>query len=71
MAIRLIAIDIDGTLLDSHWQVPEANRRAIAAATQRGIEVALVTGRRYDFALPVAKQVPAPLTMIEPFAGAT
>jgi len=64
MAIRLIAVDIDGTLLDSRWQVPEANQRAIAAATQRGIEVALVTGRRYDFALPVAKQIPAPLTMI-------
>jgi Cof subfamily protein (haloacid dehalogenase superfamily) len=64
MAIRLIALDIDGTLLDSHWQVPEANREAITAATRRGIEVALVTGRRYDFALPVARQIAAPLTMI-------
>ena len=57
-------MDIDGTLLDSRWQLPEANRAAIAAATQRGIEVALVTGRRYDFALPIARQVGAPLTMI-------
>jgi Cof subfamily protein (haloacid dehalogenase superfamily) len=64
MAIRLIALDIDGTLLDSRWQVPEANRGAITAATRRGIEVALVTGRRYDFALPVARQIAAPLTMI-------
>jgi len=64
MAIRLIALDIDGTLLDSRWQVPEANCNAIAAATRQGIEVALVTGRRYDFALPVARQIPAPLTMI-------
>jgi Cof subfamily protein (haloacid dehalogenase superfamily) len=64
MAIRLIALDIDGTLLDSRWQVPEANRGAITAATRRGIEVALVTGRRYDFALPVALQIAAPLTMI-------
>jgi Cof subfamily protein (haloacid dehalogenase superfamily) len=64
MRIRLIALDIDGTLLDSRWQVPEANRQAIAAATGRGIEVALVTGRRYDFALPVARQIAAPLTMI-------
>jgi Cof subfamily protein (haloacid dehalogenase superfamily) len=64
MAIRLIALDIDGTLLDSRWQVPDANREAIAAATKRGIEVALVTGRRYDFALPVARQIAAPLTMI-------
>ena len=64
MGIRLIAIDIDGTLLDSRGQVPEANQRAIAAAAARGIEVALVTGRRYTFARPVAERIPAPLTMI-------
>lgn len=62
--VRLIALDIDGTLLDSRQQVPEVNRRAIAEAVARGIEVALVTGRRYNFALPIAEQVPAPLTMI-------
>jgi Cof subfamily protein (haloacid dehalogenase superfamily) len=62
--IRLIAIDIDGTLLDSTHQVPEANQQAIAAAVARGIEVALVTGRRYTFAMPIAERVPAPLTMI-------
>ncbi|HET8923915.1 MAG TPA: Cof-type HAD-IIB family hydrolase [Candidatus Acidoferrum sp.] len=64
MAVRLIALDIDGTLLDSRWQLPEANRAAIAEATRRGIEVALVTGRRYDFAMPVARQFDSPLTMI-------
>jgi Cof subfamily protein (haloacid dehalogenase superfamily) len=64
MAIRLIALDIDGTLLDSRWQVPEANRVAIAEAARRGIEVALVTGRRYDFAMPVAHKLDSPLTMI-------
>ena len=64
MSVRLIALDIDGTLLDSRWQLPEANRAAIRAATERGIEVALVTGRRYDFALPIARQVGTPLTMI-------
>jgi Cof subfamily protein (haloacid dehalogenase superfamily) len=64
MAVRLIALDIDGTLLDSRWGVSEANRSAIAEATRRGIEVALVTGRRYDFAMPVARQIDSPLTMI-------
>ncbi len=64
MAVRLIALDIDGTLLDSRWHLPEANRAAIAEATRRGIEVALVTGRRYDFALPVARKIDSPLTMI-------
>ncbi len=64
MAVRLIALDIDGTLLDSRWKLPEANRAAIAEATRRGIEVALVTGRRYDFAMPIALQIESPLTMI-------
>src|SRR5277367_6414291 len=64
MAVRLIALDIDGTLLDSRWRVPEANRLAVAEAARRGIEVALVTGRRYDFAMPVARELDAPLTMI-------
>ncbi len=64
MAVKLIAIDIDGTLLDSRWRLPEANRRAIAQAIERGIEVALVTGRRFDFARPIAEQLPSPLTLI-------
>src|SRR5260370_35564476 len=64
MAVRLIALDIDGTLLDSHWHLPEANRAAIAVAARRGIEVALVTGRRYDFAMTVAHQLDSTLTMI-------
>lgn len=64
MPVRLIALDIDGTLLDSQWQVSEANRSAIAEATRRGIEVALVTGRRYDFAMPIARKIDSPLTMI-------
>jgi len=64
MPIRFIALDIDGTLLNSRFEVSPANRAAIAEATRRGVEVALVTGRRYDFAMPVAEQVEAALTMI-------
>jgi Cof subfamily protein (haloacid dehalogenase superfamily) len=64
MPVQLIALDIDGTLLNSRFTVSERNRAAIAEATRRGIEVALVTGRRYDFAMPVAQQIDSPLTMI-------
>jgi Cof subfamily protein (haloacid dehalogenase superfamily) len=64
MAVRLIAIDIDGTLLDSQWRLPEANRRAIAQAIESGIEVVLVTGRRFDLARPIAEQLPGPLMLI-------
>jgi hypothetical protein len=64
MPVQLIALDIDGTLLSSRFTVSERNRAAIAEATRRGIQVALVTGRRFDFALPVAQQIDSPLTMI-------
>ena len=64
MPVRLIALDIDGTLLDEQSHLPEINRGAVAGAAARGIEIALVTGRRYDFATPIARQFPCPLTMI-------
>ena len=64
VSIRLIAVDIDGTLLDSQWRVPEANQRAIARAVGSGIEIALVTGRRFDFARPISAQLGCPITMI-------
>ncbi|SRR5579871_374689 len=64
MPVRLIALDIDGTLLDERSHLPAINVEAVSAAAARGIEVALVTGRRYDFALPIARQFPCPLTMI-------
>ena len=62
--IRLLAIDIDGTLLDSRGRLPDAHRDAIVAARTRGIEVALVTGRSFHFARPVAGLLPIPLTLV-------
>lgn len=62
--IRLVAIDIDGTLLDSRWRLPDRNRDAIVAAVDQGTEVALVTGRAYGFARPVIDLLPCPITAI-------
>ena len=62
--IRLLALDLDGTVLDSHGQIPDANRTAIARAIDAGVEVAIATGRRYDFARPIFERLPAPLTLI-------
>ncbi|MFZ0520509.1 MAG: Cof-type HAD-IIB family hydrolase [Candidatus Acidiferrales bacterium] len=64
MPIQLIATDIDGTLLDSKSQVSAANSQALAEAAARGIEIVLVTGRRFDFALPIALSLPCDLHMI-------
>lgn len=44
--------------------MPEANRDAIARAIDAGVEVALATGRRYDFARPIFERLPGPLTLI-------
>ena len=62
--IRLLAIDIDGTLLDSRWRLPDRNRDAIWAAVDAGVEVAVVTGRRYDFARPILDLLPCRVTAI-------
>jgi Cof subfamily protein (haloacid dehalogenase superfamily) len=62
--IRLLAIDIDGTLLDSHGVLPAANIDAIARAMDVGVEVALATGRRYDFARAIFEKLRSPLTLI-------
>lgn len=64
MPVRVVAIDIDGTLLDSRWTVSEPNRRAVAAAARSGVEVLLVTGRRFDFARPVLDEVEQVRTII-------
>ncbi|MFQ5817371.1 MAG: HAD-IIB family hydrolase [Terriglobia bacterium] len=62
--IRLLAVDIDGTLLDTRFQVSPANRDALAAAHARGIEILLVTGRRFSFARPIATELPFDLHLI-------
>jgi len=53
--VRLIAIDIDGTLLDSNFQVSERNLATLRRANSLGVEIVLATGRRHTFALPVAR----------------
>ena len=46
--IDLIALDLDGTLLDPDEAISPANRAAIRAALEAGVRVALVTGRGTD-----------------------
>ena len=57
MAINLLALDLDGTLLDSRGLISERNRIAIDNAREQGVHVALVTGRRFRDSRPVALEL--------------
>jgi Cof subfamily protein (haloacid dehalogenase superfamily) len=57
MAIRLLALDLDGTLLNHRGHISERNLEAIESARGRGVRVALVTGRRFRDSRPIALQL--------------
>ena len=53
MNIKIIFMDLDGTLLDSQKRLPEANRAALAQAAEKGVHIVPATGRFYT-AIPEA-----------------
>jgi Cof subfamily protein (haloacid dehalogenase superfamily) len=63
-SIRLLASDIDGTLLNPQFQISEGDLTALRQAHAAGIEIVLVTGRRHTFALPIAMQLGFDLWLI-------
>ena len=52
--IKLLALDLDGTLLDSRGRISETNKQAIRKAEEKGVLVTIATGRRFRDARPVA-----------------
>jgi Cof subfamily protein (haloacid dehalogenase superfamily) len=62
--IRLIASDIDGTLLNPEFKISPDDLAALRRAHAAGIEIVLVTGRRHNFALPIARQLGFDLWLI-------
>jgi Cof subfamily protein (haloacid dehalogenase superfamily) len=63
-SIRLLATDIDGTLLNPQFQISDGDLEALRRAHAAGMEIVLVTGRRHAFALPIAKQLGFDLWLI-------
>lgn len=57
MGYRILALDLDGTLLDPYGELTKAVRDAVAAARRRGLLVILCTGRRFRTALPWAREL--------------
>ena len=62
--IRLIALDLDGTVLDSDGRIPEDNRTAIAARDRSGVEVAHCDRATLRLRTADRRQLPAPLTLM-------
>ncbi len=64
LPIRLLAVDIDGTLLNPEFQISAADLAALRRAHEEGVEVIVVTGRRHTFAVPIVQQLGFDLWLI-------
>lgn len=59
MAVKIIATDLDGTLMaPDHLTVTERTKQALLDAHEKGIKIAVATGRALDFTEGVTKQIP-------------
>jgi Cof subfamily protein (haloacid dehalogenase superfamily) len=54
---RLLAIDLDGTLLDSEHRLPPRNRAALHAAHERGLKIVVCTGRSFTETRPILDEI--------------
>ena len=62
--VRLLAIDIDGTLLNTKGRIPPANLDAIHRAAARGVRIVIATGRSFYFALQAIGELPDDITLL-------
>jgi len=56
-SFKLLAVDLDGTLLDSAHRVPTRNRAALHRAHQAGIKIVLCTGRSFTETRPILDEI--------------
>jgi hydroxymethylpyrimidine pyrophosphatase-like HAD family hydrolase len=59
---RLIAVDMDGTLLHSHGHVTPRNIAALRLAESADVEVVVATGRRHSYAMRILRELNLPHT---------
>ena len=58
MNIRIIALDLDGTLLDSEKRLSEVNRDALQRAAEKGVLIVPTTGRFFGMMPPAVRDLP-------------
>jgi HAD superfamily hydrolase (TIGR01484 family) len=64
MNYRLIALDVDGTLLNDHHELTSRVRKAVRTASEQGVEIVLCTGRGSTSALLVLQELGLQGTLI-------
>lgn len=63
-SIKLLALDIDGTLLTPESRLTPGNRMAIERARREGVRVVLVTGRRFGSAYALLRELELDLPLV-------
>lgn len=56
---KLLAIDLDGTLLNSYGEISEENKKWIKKAKEKGIEIVLTSGRMFTSVKGIAEEIEA------------
>ncbi|WP_069649054.1 HAD family hydrolase [Caloranaerobacter ferrireducens] len=64
MNYKLLAIDLDGTLLTDDKRMLEENKKVLIALSKKGLEIIIATGRRYWSAKNFAKELGIELTIL-------
>lgn len=64
MNYKLLALDLDDTLLNDQYKISERNIKALKEAALQGIEITIATGRMYRSALPYARELGITLPLI-------
>ncbi len=59
--IKLVAIDLDDTLINNRLEIPQENLDAIKRVRAKGIQVVVATGRMHTRAMPYASQLGLPV----------
>jgi Cof subfamily protein (haloacid dehalogenase superfamily) len=52
--IRMVALDMDGTLFDGSGKIPEENKRILREVSEKGVYIVLASGRMTDCMIPTA-----------------
>jgi hypothetical protein len=61
---RLVALDIDGTLLTSDKRITDRSQRALETLYRRGVRVCLITGRNLPMARKIADLLAIPTSIV-------